>query len=391
MKILLIEDNQNLQKLVINLLKLNSYEANAVSCGEDGLKEITAQNPDLILLDIVLPDMDGLELLERLVKEHPAIPPNVIIITAHSTEERIIQALRLGAKDFILKPFNNNDLIERIDRVKRELELKKAEERLLKEKASFLEELKNIHEMKQKFLDMIVHNLKNPLNSVLGFSGVLATRELSFKDKMYYYRIIEEQGKRMLIMLDDLLKDSFYKEGNIPLQFSNVNLKNLLELSLSNNEIKAKEKNIEFIPEIESVDIKCDGEKLVEVIENLLDNSFKFTSEGGKITLKISKDPSGVKLHLSDNGIGIPQNMLDKVFLGTPLVSRKGLKGERGTGLGLAFCKKIVDLHGGKIIVTSVEGKGSEFNIFLPITPPENTFWEPIPEEEAEMKKNDSK
>ncbi|MEQ8226157.1 MAG: HAMP domain-containing sensor histidine kinase, partial [Candidatus Eremiobacterota bacterium] len=202
--------------------------------------------------------------------------------------------------------------------------------------------------------------------------------ELSAKEKMEYYKIIEEQGKRMLIMLDDLLKDSFYREGKLPLQYKELDLKNILTPSISNTELKASEKKINFLSSLEEhLNITCDGEKLVEVVENLIDNAFKFTPKGGQIKLTAKEvDKDGISITVSDTGIGIPENLLDKIFLGTPLVSRKGLRSERGTGLGLSFCKKIIDMHGGTIEVESREEKGTKVVIYLPKTPPKSYSWE---------------
>jgi len=376
MKILVVEDDITLMKVMELTLKRSNYNVIHARFGEEALKKIKKEKPDLILLDMVLPDTNGIVIMEHLQKK-PDHPP-VIVMTAHSSEETIIQALRLGAKDFIIKPFKNDDFLARVKRVIREINFKKEEERIIKEKEILLEELKSIQEMKNKFLDMIIHNLKNPLNSVLGFASILATRELSDKEKMEYYKIIEEQGKRMLIMLDDLLKDSFYREGKIPLQYKEVDLKYILTPSISNTELKAAEKKVNFISSLdEHLNITCDGEKLVEVVENLIDNAFKFTPKGGqiKLTARLVED-EGISVTVSDTGIGIPENLLDKIFLGTPLVSRKGLRSERGTGLGLSFCKKIVDMHGGNIEVESKEEKGTKVIIFLPKIPPKSYSWE---------------
>ncbi len=376
MKILVVEDDITLMKVMELNLKRNKYKVIQARFGEEALKKIKKDKPDLILLDMVLPDTNGILIMEHLQKK-PVHPP-IIVMTAHSSEETIIQALRLGAKDFIIKPFQNDDFLERVNRVVREINFKKEEERIIKEKEILLEELKSIHEMKNKFLDMIIHNLKNPLNSVLGFASILATRELSAKEKMEYYKIIEEQGKRMLIMLDDLLKDSFYREGKLPLQCNELDLKNILMPSISNTELKASEKKINFLSSLdEHLNITCDGEKLVEVVENLIDNAFKFTPKGGQIKLTAKEvDNTGISITVSDTGIGIPENLLDKIFLGTPLVSRKGLRSERGTGLGLSFCKKIIDMHGGTIEVESQEEKGTKVIIFLPKIPRKSYSWE---------------
>ncbi len=376
MKILVVEDDITLMKVMELTLKRSNYKVIQARFGEEALKKIKKDKPDLILLDMVLPDTNGILIMEQLQKK-PKRPP-VIVMTAHSSEETIIQALRLGAKDFIIKPFKNDDFLERVNRVVREINFKKEEERIIKEKEILLEELKSIQEMKNKFLDMIIHNLKNPLNSVLGFASILATRELSAKEKMEYYKIIEEQGKRMLIMLDDLLKDSFYREGKLPLQYKELDLKNILMPSISNTELKASEKKINFLSSLEEhLNITCDGEKLVEVVENLIDNAFKFTPRGGQIKLTAKEvDKNGISITVSDTGIGIPENLLDKIFLGTPLVSRKGLRSERGTGLGLSFCKKIIDMHGGTIEVKSQEEKGTTVVIYLPKTPRKSYSWE---------------
>jgi len=174
----------------------------------------------------------------------------------------------------------------------------------------------------------------------------------------------------MLIMLDDLLRDSFYKEGKIPLKYTDLDINKLLEGVISNAGLKAEQKDIKFILDLEdNLTIKADGEKIIEILENILDNSLKFTPEKGEIKLKIKSNDGGISITVSDTGLGIPENLIDKIFLGTPLVSRKGILGERGTGLGLAFCKKVIDAHSGKINVTSTEFSGTEITINLPKEP----------------------
>jgi len=368
MKILVIEDDLPTLKSIELRLKKKDYEVVTASLGSEGIKKVVTENPDLLLLDMYLPDTTGLDIMKELQKQ--SLNPVVIVMTGNSTEEIAIQSLRLGAKDYILKPFKINELIRRLNRIFREINLKKEEERIGREKELLLEQLKKVQDMKDRFLDMIVHNLKNPLNSVLGFATVLATRELSSIEKMEYHKIIEEQGQRMLIMLDDLLRDSFYKDGKIPLKYKKNHLRKLLDSIISNIKLKAKEKSINFITEIdENLEIIVDGAKLTEVIENILDNSLKFTPEEGQIKIVIQKNDMGAVIIISDTGIGIPEKFIDKLFLGTPLISRKGLMGERGTGLGLAFCKKIIDIHNGDIKIKSEEFGGTEINIFLPHDP----------------------
>ncbi len=367
MKILIVEDEPLILKAIELLLKKHNYEVITASLGSIAVKKIAEEKPDLILLDMYLPDMTGLKIMEKIQAIQPL---TVIVMTAHSSEEIAIESLRLGAKDYILKPIKGDELLKRLERAFREIYLKKEEERLVKEKEMLLEQLKKVQEMKDKFLDMIIHNLKNPLNSVLGFASVLATREVSEKEKREYYKIIEEQGKRMLIMLDDLLRDSFYKEGKIPLKYTDLDINKLLEGVISNAGLKAEQKDIKFVLDLENnLTIKADGEKIIEVLENILDNSLKFTPEKGEIKLKIKSNDGGISITVSDTGLGIPENLIDKIFLGTPLVSRKGVLGERGTGLGLAFCKKVIDAHSGKINVTSKEFSGTEITINLPKKP----------------------
>lgn len=367
MKILIVEDEPLILKAIELLLKKHNYEVITASLGSIAVKKIAEEKPDLILLDMYLPDMTGLKIMEKIQTIQPL---TVIVMTAHSSEEIAIESLRLGAKDYILKPIKGDELLKRLERAFREIYLKKEEERLVKEKEMLLEQLKKVQEMKDKFLDMIIHNLKNPLNSVLGFASVLATREVSEKEKREYYKIIEEQGKRMLIMLDDLLRDSFYKEGKIPLKYTDLDINKLLEGVISNASLKAEQKDIKFVLDLENnLTIKADGEKIIEVLENILDNSLKFTPEKGEIKLKIKSNDGGISITVSDTGLGIPENLIDKIFLGTPLVSRKGVLGERGTGLGLAFCKKVIDAHSGKINVTSKEFSGTEITINLPREP----------------------
>jgi len=238
---------------------------------------------------------------------------------------------------------------------------------------------------KSDFLANMSHELRTPLNSVIGFSGVLKKEfygKLNEKQSEYV-RYIEESGKHLLGLINDILDLSKVEAGKMKLEAAPVALKDVIQASVTMLTERALKNgvqlSVEIGPEVEET-IEADERKMKQILFNLLSNAVKFTPEGGSVTLAASKEDDAVRICVSDTGIGIKVEDMSKLFSEFTQLESTYTKKYEGTGLGLALTKKLVELHGGRIWVESEEGKGSRFFFTLPCRPELSSEDIPAPE-----------
>lgn len=231
--------------------------------------------------------------------------------------------------------------------------------------------LKALNDLKNEFLGMAAHDLRNPISEIMGASSLLLQHSDKIEDeeKIELLDMIQRSSNFMLNLVNDLLDISTIEAGKLELEMSKNDYIEFVENILSLNRIIAKQKDITIETEYgENIpQIQFDKTRITQVINNLVSNAIKFSNEGTKITVKIETDQDSVITKVIDQGPGIPGNELTKIFAEFQKTSVKASKGERSTGLGLAIAKKIVEKHGGKIGVKSEVGKGSAFYFLLPI------------------------
>jgi signal transduction histidine kinase len=285
-----------------------------------------------------------------------------------------VDAIKLGAYDYISKPINQNDLVMRVQKAIEKLEL----DEKLKESAAELEvalrDARAANQSKSEFLASMSHELRTPLTAILGFSEVLQEGyfgKVNNKQKEYL-NDIHESGQHLLSLINDILDLAKIEIGKMELERGPVVVKKLLENSLVMIREKANNHSIELeidlAPEIEGLNIQADERKLKQITFNLLSNAAKFTPDGGHIQLSAKCEDGKLVVAVTDNGIGIPPEKQEKVF-GDFYQTESGLKNKTpGTGLGLSLSRKMVQMHGGELWCESEgEGKGSRFVFTLPL------------------------
>jgi signal transduction histidine kinase len=325
-----------------------------------------------VLSDIKMPGISGIEVLRKLTADHPDIC--VIMATAVTDTQTAIDIMKLGAYDYISKPFNRDDLLMRVRKAIEKLEL----EEKIKESAAELEvAMRNAqvaNQAKSDFLASMSHELRTPLTSILGLSEVLQEEyfgKLNSKQKQYL-NDIRESGQHLLLLINDILDIAKIEAGKMELELGPVVVKELLENSLIMIKEKAGKHNIkldvDLAPEIKGLKIQADERKLKQIIFNLLSNAVKFTPDGGRIQLGASCEDGKLAVAVTDTGIGISLEKQEKVFQEFYQVEA-GLKDKTpGTGLGLPLSRKMVEMHGGEIWCESEgEGKGSRFVFTIPL------------------------
>ncbi len=367
--VLIIDDIAENIQVLGNILDENDIEFSYATSGKEALEAITFNKPDLLLLDINMPEMSGFEVCEKLKKDPETKGIPIIFLTARTEQEDIVKGLTIGAVDYVTKPFNSKELISRVNT---HLELSNSRkilniknEQLRKVNA----DMKEIIKTKDKFFSIIAHDLKGPFNTLLGFSELLL-KEYDNRDP--------EENKEMIThifnsavhgfdLLNNLLEWSRSQTGRIEYEPQNFSLNDLIRQNILFISDAAYKKNIEVQSKIkEHILAFADRRMINTVVRNLISNALKFTEPGGKIILSYTKEAKFIEVCVSDTGMGIREENIPKLFNLTEGFSTRGTNNEQGTGLGLILCKEFVEKNGGKIWVESKYGEGSKFMFTIP-------------------------
>lgn len=361
-KILIIDDIASNIQVVANLLKKNNYNISYAQSGKTGLERANQIEFDLILLDIMMPEMDGFEVCQHLKKNQKTKDIPVIFLTAKTTEDSLKKGFDAGAVDFISKPFKADELLARVNT---HILLKTVRERLSETNI----ELQQANANKDKLLSIIAHDLRNPFSVLITFSKLLldSLDDFSKVDILNYLNTFYQTSKQGYNLLDNLLNWSRSQTGNMEIKLEVIDLKDLIEENVTLHNSQACAKNIEMINNVpENMKGIADFNMILTVVRNLISNAIKFTNPGGKIKIsgKISK--THVEISVEDNGVGMSAEDLDNIFRIEIKHSTPGTADERGSGLGLVLCKEFVEKNFGVLKATSELGKGSKFSFSLP-------------------------
>jgi len=381
--ILIVDDTPANLDVLSETLSAVGYDVAIATTGERSLKQVQRRSPDLILLDITMPDMDGFEVCKKL-KANPAtrnIP--VIFITALTDTENKIKGFELGAVDYITKPFQE---LEVLARVKTHLQLRRLTQNLEQEvalKVFSLEQAKQAAEAANKakslFLANMTHELRTPLNAVLGITEGLQDRVFGNinEEQMKALQTIESSGSHLLELINDILDVTKIESGQLELNCTPTAVAPLCQCSLAFIKQFAEKKHIQLKTKLPQnlPELLIDERRIRQVLINLLNNAVKFTPECGSVSLEVEASPLNqnatdsqnfLRIAVIDNGIGIAPENLNKLFKPFVQIDSSLNRQYQGTGLGLSLVKRIVDYHSGQVGVTSEVGVGSCFTVDLP-------------------------
>jgi len=355
-KILIVDDVKENVDILNQYFSARGFQTILAYGGAQAVDKAERERPDVILLDIMMPDVDGFRVCEILKKERTHfknIP--IILVTAKEDIDSKIKGLSLGAEDYVTKPFDVKELEARVNSA---LRLKKA-----------LDELKELNDLKNQFLGMASHDIKAPISRIeRTVEAILKNKSILKPEQLEYLKKIREEAQGIFNLISDLLNVVKIETGKMGLEFEKVSLEKLVEEVFRMNQISAEAKKIEMEIHMdkEAPKILADPARLLEVVENVMTNAIKFTPSGKKIKIYVKKAKGGVELSIQDEGVGIPKQELPRLFDRFARLSPQATSGEKGTGLGLSICKQIVDLHKGKIEVQSEVGQGTLITVFLP-------------------------
>jgi signal transduction histidine kinase len=360
--VLIVDDNPQNLKVLGNTLWENKISPIIVKNGADALRLLKKKKPDLILLDVMMPKMDGFEVCKRLKQNAATKDIPVIFLTAKTEIENIIEGLEVGGVDYIAKPFNPRELMARVNT---HLELKAARDTILLQK----EALKQANAAKDKFFAIISHDLGNLFNVLIGFGSILITKKnrLNLDQKEEFLQLMLESSKKGHNLLRNLLAWSKSQTNNIVSNPTLLNLQQIVNDNIELSSSQASSKNLKLFSSVsDDITVFADKNMLNTVIRNLLSNAIKFTPEKGRIEISSELKENEVEILISDTGIGISPQDIKKIFRLDVNPRSIGTAKEKGSGLGLILCKEFIEKNGGSIRVESEEGKGSRFYIRLP-------------------------
>jgi signal transduction histidine kinase len=366
-RILIIDDTPVNLVLLSFLLSEAGYQVRSALSGEAGLTEVRTVPPDLILLDICMPGMDGYTVCRSLKSDERYCHIPVIFLSAYNTLTDKINAFEVGGVDYITKPFHSPEVLARISlhlklrRSQQELESSYDQIQLM------LAKERETNLLRSQFVSMIAHDFRTPLTTIQGFASLFKASlgELSESQQLFFLDKIENSVDYILEVLDRFLLVNQAEQGTLTAHSEPIDLRSFCCNLIENFKVSCLQTHhLTFICKEDFYQFVLDKRLLQAILENLLSNALKYSPNGGEILLTLECTPNKIYLQVRDWGIGIPLENQAHLFDAFYRANNTG--SIKGTGLGLAIVKKCVEALDGKIQVESKEGEGSTFTLSLP-------------------------
>jgi len=352
-RLLLVDDRPDNLALLEAILAPEGYEIITADSGARALARAAERPPDLILLDVMMPGLDGFQVCQALRRRADSRFIPVIMITALTELDDRIRGLEAGADDFISKPINDDLLLAKIRSL---LSLKKSRDEL--------------DELKHDFHNMIVHDLRAPVHSILGLVDLLREDLPAEGQSHHLLDLIVRSAEKIEDLITDFLDLGKLEQGRLKLNRQPLDLAALARQVADNFRPMAQRKKISLNVETAQPELplRADPERLDQVFSNLLQNALKFSPRGSTVTIWVERRGESVRAAVADQGPGLPAGELESIF-------RKYMQTDLrdgGVGLGLYVCQTIVDAHLGRIWAENNPGGGATFIFELPVTPPDS-------------------
>jgi two-component system sensor histidine kinase/response regulator len=370
--ILVIDDELGIRQGCRRALEPQGFTVETAATMQEGLRKFQEDDFDLVLLDVMLPDGRGIELLAPI---HEKDPDTVcVIITGYATVELAVEALKQGAYDFISKPFTSDLLLMTVNRglEKRQLSLEAKRLRAIEEEAKELarakEEMERLDKFKTAFTLTVAHELRAPVNAVQSFLLSLLKGYIPADQQQKILQRAIERTQELLDLVDDLLNLAAAKEEVAPAKREVLSPADALEKVVPLLQTQAEEKGMTFMVEVRQRPlVEANPGQMEQLWSNLISNAIKYTPAGGRVTVTLEEKDGWAVGAVEDTGIGIAPEDQAKIFEEFYRTPQAKEMEHRGTGLGLPLVKRIVEGHGGTIEVESALGQGSRFSFRLPV------------------------
>jgi signal transduction histidine kinase len=381
-----VDDNSDLRDYLKSILA-GTYRIEQAVDGVDGLERARAGRPALIISDVMMPRMDGHAFCRAIKSDVELRHTPFILLTARATSEMMLEGLEGGADDYMAKPFNARELLARVHNLltmrEQQLLLARSNEALREFNAHLVQandtlvrrtaELIQALERNNEILGVASHDLKNPLAGILGLAEIILDNIQSSTDDemkaeaLECITLLHSEADRMLRIIKELLDK--HREGeSLVLHKEPIDLNDIIETALRWNHQQAAQKAIDIrFQRDHRVPIEVDVDALMRVVDNLLSNAVKYSPRGSRVWVELEHGADGAVLSVRDEGPGLTNEDLKRVFGKGQQLSAKPTGGEHSTGLGLYIVKQLVEQHNGQVGVESEAGKGATFWIRLPV------------------------
>lgn len=363
-KILIVDDVMSNVLLLKVLLTNEKFAIATASNGRQALEQVEKENPDLVLLDVMMPGMSGFEVAQHLKSNPNTADIPIIFLTALNSTADIVKGFQVGANDFISKPFNKEELIIRVTH---QISLVAAKRLIL----SKTEELQRTIAGRDKLYSVIAHDLRSPMGSIKMVLNMLILNLPSEKIGTEMYELLtmaNQTTEDVFSLLDNLLKWTKSQIGKLNVVYQDVDLVEVTDGVIEIFSMVASLKKIrirEMKPE--KMMVNADIDMLKTVVRNLLSNAIKFSKENSEVLVKMEEVDGMAVVSVQDYGCGISEEGQKKLLHTDTHFSTFGTNNEEGSGLGLLLCKDFVVKNGGKLWFTSKEGEGSIFSFSIPV------------------------
>jgi signal transduction histidine kinase len=364
--ILVVDDTPENLQLLNGMLKGCGYKARPVPSGELALQAAKSDPPDLILLDINMPEMNGYEVCRRLKADPPLAAIPVIFISALNETMDKVKAFGLGGVDYITKPFQFEEVHARVETHLKLRRLQKELERQNRQLQESYDRLRELETLRDNLVHLVVHDLRSPLAMMAGYVDLIKTKlgsKLNAQENGYI-DIVGKHTAKLLDMVTTLLDVSRMEAGQMPLNRQACDLAGLAREVVETFGVLKGQRRLTLDVPSGPLSVHADRDVIQRVVANLIGNAVKFTPDGGRITVTLSRKNALTRVAVTDTGPGIPAEFHKKVFEKFGQVDKEARR--HSTGLGLTFCKLAVEAHGGQIGIESEVGKGSTFWFTLP-------------------------
>jgi len=360
--ILVVDDQFQNVELLNAYLVPQGYDVVKAASGKEALEKLSCDPIDLILLDVMMPNMSGLEVLEKLrADEKTRLIPVVMVTTLKETEDRI-KALETGCDDFLSKPFDKHELLARVRSL---LKIKSMHDKLQNSYAK----LNELQMLKDNLVGLIVHDINNLLMiTSINFHRAFVKRGDFSEDIKKSITIAGMHMDELAALVSDFVDIGRIEEGKISLNMEDTDINTLISNALEKMSPVAQYGGIDLkrIDSDKPLHFTLDRGLILRIMNNLILNAVKFTPKGGIIEVGVDIFENGLRFFVKDTGAGIPSEYKEKIFEKFSQAQGEQVNFKKGKGLGLTFCKLVVEAHGGRIWVESELGKGSTFYVMLP-------------------------
>jgi two-component system sensor histidine kinase/response regulator len=363
-RILAVDDDRINLRIIGGILRNEGYEIGEATSGEQALEVYATFQPNLVLLDVMMPGIDGFATCRTLKKTYGDKCAPVIFVTAKSEADDVVMGFDAGGVDYLTKPFRPKEVVARI-------RTHLSNQQLVEQQKDLVEQLSKANSAKDRFLGMCAHDLRNPLSSIRGLAELMDENALGVltAEQKEIIQTIHGASTSMLQLVNELLDVATIEAGHLKLEKEPVSNVEIVEKSVHLSNIEAAKKNtrIELVKISFDPIVDVDRNKIRQVVDNLINNAVKYSPRGSIVTVLIHANDTHAGFAVRDSGPGIPESERHKLFKDYGRLSTQPTGGEKSTGLGLAICRKIVEAHDGTIGVGDVPGRGAEFIVSLPL------------------------